>query len=199
MDPRTPLIFPGGVCFFDCRRAGRHLQLQAASGILSFADSDATAVSPWRPFHNFLPFWTPHSRPNGVRFPPPSLFGRHYRFLMASDSQRPAILDAASNLTWRPFPNSPQFWTLHSRPPGVRLIRICDFGRLSHFPVASVPHLSTILDATSDAIVRGDVLILKWTPPSDATITDATSASPWRPFPKVASRRPNTASTTMHF
>lgn len=128
LNSRTPLIFPGGVCFFDCRRAGRHLHLQAA-GILSFADSDATAVSPWRPFHNFLPFWTPHSRPPGVLFPLPSLFGRHTSIPLASDSQHQAILDATSASQWRPFHNFPRFWTPHPISPGVHLATLHNSGR----------------------------------------------------------------------
>ncbi len=124
---------------------------------------DATLAFLWRPIPNTKPFWTPYSRPLGVRFPLSSLFGRHYRFLMASISQHQVILDAILAFLWRPFPNTKTFWTPPPISPGVRLIRICDFGRLSRFPVASISQLPAI---------------------QDATITGATSASPWRPFPK---------------
>ena len=196
LDPRTPLTFPGGVCFFDCRRAGRHLRLPGgvhfpaihnsgrrirvhpASGFLTLLYLDAAFASTRRPISSLFSIWTPHSHPHGVRFPLSSLFGRHTIIPLASILQLSIILDAASSLTWRPIPNAQPFWTPPSISPGVRFPPTSLFGRHTIIPLASIPQLSTILDATiTDATI------------TDATITDATSASQWRPVPKVASRR----------
>jgi hypothetical protein len=99
---------------------------------------DAASNLTWRPFHNFPPFWTPHSHPNGVRFPPPSLFGRHTSIPLASISQRPAILDATSASQWRPFHNFPRFWT-PPRMPSSEVTSLSSSGRPPQMPPSQTP------------------------------------------------------------
>ena len=161
----TPLNSDAGVHSCCSSQSGRHTHNHTASNFVDLLKLDATHSITRRPFCSASPIWTPHTQSHGVQFCCSSQVGRHSTRTPASVPAAHHNLDATCQITWRPFRTASPIWTPRQSTCGVQSTLSSPFGRLTHSPLASIPHIFSNLDASSVNMWRPIyAFIAIWTP-----------------------------------